>query len=61
MGRTIIHQDARGLNDDDDDNKNKEVEEGAKYDDSKKSIQSDGNREKSLGTVSPDPSQVTSE
>jgi len=45
MGRTAIHQDARGLNDDDDDDddddndnkNNKEVEEGTKHDDSKKS------------------------
>ena len=34
--RTVIREDARGLNDDDNNN-NKEVEEGAKYDDNKKS------------------------
>jgi len=71
MGRTAIHQDARGLNNNDDDddddddnnnnNNNREVGEGAKYDDSKKSRRSDGNREESLGAVSPDPDQMTSE
>ena len=60
MGRTAVHQDARGLNDDDDKN-NKEVEDGAKYDDSKKSRRSDGNRQESLGAVSPEPRQITSE
>ena len=69
MGRTAIHQDARGLNDDDDDDddddndnkNNKEVEEGTKHDDSKKSRWSDGKREESLGAVSPDPRQMISE
>jgi len=62
MRRTAIYQDVRGLNDDDNDDKNnKEAEKCAKYDDSIKSRRSDGNREESLGAVSPDPHQMTSE
>ena len=67
--RSLLCEDGRGLNDDTDDsdgddndhNGNTEVEEGANYDDNKKSRRSDRSREDSPRSVPLDPRHVTSE